>query len=117
MIIITCFLKPSLKFPYVFFYFLGAKPIIVKQPKDVIALEGEKVVITPEVAGIPPPSIAWYHDGGMVTPDYATEISDKGQLTFFCVEKKHAGVYRFTVSNNAGSIQGQVSASNSYILK
>lgn len=86
-----------------------AKPIIVKQPKDVIALEGEKVSVLPEVAGIPPPSIAWYHDGGMVTPDYATEISEKGQLTFVCVEKKHAGVYKFTVSNNAGSVQGQVS--------
>lgn len=89
---------------------LDAKPIIVKQPKDVIALEGEKVTITPEVAGVPPPSIAWYHDGGMVIPDYATEISDKGQLMFVCVEKKHAGVYRFTVSNTAGSIQGHVSA-------
>ena len=86
-----------------------AKPIIVKQPKDVIALEGEKVSIAPEVAGIPPPTIAWYHEGSMVTADYATEISEKGELSFVCIEKKHAGVYKFTVSNNAGSIQGQVS--------
>ena len=80
----------------------------MKHPKDVIALEGEKVLIMPEVAGIPPPTIAWYHNGGMVTPDYATEIAENGQLKFVCVEKKHAGVYRFTVSNTAGSIQGQV---------
>ena len=40
--------------------------------------------------------------------DYATELSEDGTLTFVCVETKHSGTYRYTVSNSAGSVQGQV---------
>ena len=82
--------------------------MIEQYPKDTIALEGEKVVLAPRVTGTPTPTLAWFHDGCMVTGDYATEINDRGALTFVCVELKHAGTYRFTVSNPAGSVQGQV---------
>ena len=88
--------------------YTASKPVIQEYPKDTICLEGEKVVLYPKVVGTPPPTVAWYHEGCMVTSDYAIELSDDGKLTFVCVELKHAGVYRFTVSNNAGSVQGQV---------
>ena len=45
----------------------------------------------------------------MVLSDYACDVGEDGTLVFACVELKHAGLYRFTVSNSAGSIQGQVS--------
>lgn len=63
----------------------------------------------PKVTGSPVPTIAWYHDGNMVVPNYAQEVQEDGTLVFVCAELKHAGLYRFTVSNSAGSIQGQVS--------
>ena len=75
-----------------------------------IAVEGEAVVFAPSVTGTPAPTIAWFHDGHMLSANYALEIGDDGSLTFVSVETKHAGVYRFTVSNSAGSVQGQVSA-------
>lgn len=62
-----------------------------------------------KVLGSPPPTIAWYHNGDMVTSDYALEVREDGTLVFVCVELIHAGVYKFTVSNSAGSVQGQVS--------
>jgi len=66
------------------------------------------VTFDPKFSGTPPPSIAWYHNGCMVVSDYSIDISESGKLTFVCVELRHAGNYRFTVSNNAGSVQGQV---------
>ena len=67
------------------------------------------MIFRPKVSGSPNPTIAWYRNGHMVSSDYAIEAGDDGCLTFVCVERKHAGTYRFTVSNNAGSVQGQVS--------
>lgn len=66
-------------------------------------------MLKPKVTGSPSPTIAWYHNGNMVTSDYAQEVREDGTLVFVCVELKHAGPYKFTVSNSAGSIQGQVS--------
>lgn len=71
-------------------------------------MEGQRVVLQPKVSGSPPPSVAWYHNGAMVSSNYAQEVQEDGSLMFVCVEFKHAGVYRFTVSNSAGSVQGQV---------
>ena len=85
-----------------------SKPIVQQLPKDIVAMEGERVSFRPKVSGSPAPTVAWYHDNAMVTADYATEIEEDGALVFICVELKHAGTYKYTVSNNAGSIQGQV---------
>ena len=71
-------------------------------------MEGQKVVFHPKVSGSPPPTVAWYHEVSMVAADYAIDVQEDGTLTFVCVELKHAGTYRFTVSNSAGSVQGQV---------
>ncbi len=71
-------------------------------------MEGQRVTLKPRVTGSPPPTVAWYHNGSMVVSDYACEVQEDGTLVLVCAEQKHAGLYRFTVSNNAGSIQGQV---------
>ena len=84
-------------------------PVIQQSPMDTTALEGERVTFKPKVSGTPPPTVAWYHDGSMVSSDYSMEVEEDGTLIFFCVELKHTGTYKYTVSNNAGSIQGQVS--------
>ena len=73
-----------------------------------MALEGEQVVFDPKFHGSPPPSIAWYHNGCMVVSDYSIKLSESGKLTILCAEPCHNGKYRFTVSNSAGSVQGQV---------
>ena len=73
-----------------------------------MALEGEQVVFDPKFHGSPPPSIAWYHNGCMVVSDYSIKLSESGKLTILCAEPRHNGKYRFTVSNSAGSVQGQV---------
>ena len=71
-------------------------------------MEGQRVTFRPKVSGAPPPTVAWYHEGSMVASDYAIDVEEDGTLTFVSVELKHAGVYKFTVSNSAGSLQGQV---------
>lgn len=90
--------------------YIASKPVIQQYPADTAAMEGQRVTFQPKVSGSPPPSVAWYHDGSMVSSDYAREIHENGTLVFVCAEMKHSGTYRFTVSNNAGSIQGQVSS-------
>ena len=84
------------------------KPVIQHYPPDMVAMEGERVTIRPVVSGSPPPTVAWYHDNCMVSSDYSHEVKDDGTLILVCAELKQSGEYRFTVSNNAGSIQGQV---------
>ena len=86
-----------------------SKPLIEDNPQDKIAEVGEQVVFHPKVTGNPEPTVAWYHDGAMVMADYSIELDERGKLTIVSVEQKHAGVYRYTVSNNLGSVQGQVS--------
>ena len=44
----------------------------------------------------------------MVVSDYSINLEDSGKLTIVSVEPRHAGNYRFTVSNSSGSVQGQV---------
>ena len=87
----------------------GSKPLIEENPQDKIAEVGEQVIFHPKVIGNPDPTVAWYHDGAMVMPDYSIELDAQGKLTIVSVEQKHAGVYRYTVSNSLGSVQGQVS--------
>ena len=69
----------------------GSRPEIIEDPMDVIAIEGERVDFKLKVAGSPRPTIVWYHGACMVGPDYATQISDDGDLTFISVEPTHAG--------------------------
>ena len=85
------------------------QPSIIEFPNDTIVMEGETVLFAPKVAGSPFPTIAWYHNGSMVATDYSIDLSEDGRLTIISAEPRHAGTYRFTVSNNAGSLQGQVS--------
>lgn len=83
-------------------------PVIQHHPPDTVAMEGERVTIRPLVSGSPPPTVAWYRDGCMVSCDYSHEVKEDGTLILVCAELNQTGEYRFTVSNNAGSVQGQV---------
>ncbi len=82
--------------------------MVTQRPADTTAMEGEIVRVQPIVTGTPQPTVAWYYEGQLMASDYATELSEDGTLTFVCVETKHSGTYRYTVSNSAGSVQGQV---------
>ena len=82
--------------------------MISQVPRDAAVMEGEMVSFKPKVVGSPAPTVAWYFEGSMVVSDYAMEVSEDGSLTFVCVEPKHQGLYKFTVSNRYGSTQGEV---------
>ena len=51
----------------------------------------------------------------MIASDYSMTLDNSGKLTIVCVEPRHAGNYRFTVSNSSGSVQGQVRRSESWV--
>ncbi|XP_064386164.1 uncharacterized protein LOC135334777 [Halichondria panicea] len=84
------------------------EPSIVEFPSDTHVTEGEEVYLRVKVGGHPPPSLTWYHDGRMVTADYATELDQDGGLSFPSVETKHAGVYKLVVTGASGSTTQQV---------
>ena len=70
---------------------IGCRPEVVDAPTDIIAVEGERVDIKLKVLGSPEPTVVWYHNGCMVGPDYATEISKDGGITLVSVEPNHEG--------------------------
>ncbi len=82
--------------------------MITDHPEDVIVEEGMSVTFAPKVSGTPKPTVAWFFEGHMLTSNYAHDVGEDGSLTFMCVEIKHGGTYRYTASNSAGSVQGEV---------
>ena len=84
-------LSPSLSFSLSLSLSAGSQPEIIDAPTDMIAVEGERVDFKLKVLGFPPPSVLWYHNGCMVGPDYATEVSDDGGITLVSVEPNHQG--------------------------
>ena len=85
---LSCLVLPP-TFPPI--HIKDCRPEIVDAPKDIIAVEGERVDFRLKVVGSPEPSVLWYHNGCMVGPDYATEISNDGGLTLISVEPNHEG--------------------------
>lgn len=84
-------IETSLFFAVSFSSPLGCRPEVVDAPSDMIAVEGERVDFRLKVLGSPEPTVVWYHNGCMVGPDYATEISNDGGLTLVSVEPNHEG--------------------------
>ena len=68
-----------------------SEPSIDVFPSDTRATEGEEVYLKVKVSGHPPPTITWYHNGTVVTADYATGLDDDGGISFPCIETKHSG--------------------------
>ena len=77
-------------------------------PEDKRVVEGEEVVFSVKVTGVPQPKITWYHNGDKVVADYAKELAADGSLTFLSAELKHSGVYQLVATNRAGSVDKRV---------
>ena len=83
-------------------------PVIDEFPSTISVEEGHKVEFTVRVTGTPPLTFNWYHDGELVTEDYAHEITEDGSLIIFTAEESHKGTYRFVANNSAGTVDQQV---------
>ena len=83
-------------------------PVIVEFPSTISVEEGHKVEFTVHVTGTPPLTFNWYHDGQLVTEDYAHEIMEDGSLIIFTAEESHKGTYRFVANNSVGTVDQQV---------
>ena len=83
-------------------------PVIDKFPSTTSVKEGHRVEFTVRVTGTPPLTFNWYHDGQLITEDYAHEIMEDGSLIIVCAEESHKGTYWFVANNSAGTIDRQV---------
>uniref|UniRef100_A0A8C7NPM0 Striated muscle enriched protein kinase a n=1 Tax=Oncorhynchus mykiss TaxID=8022 RepID=A0A8C7NPM0_ONCMY len=80
-------------------------PDFVKPLADLEMIEGKEAVLKCKVAGLPYPTIAWYHNGKMIhsTDDRKmTQHRDVHSLVIRCVCHGHGGVYKSVISNKVG---------------
>ena len=82
--------------------------MIEEFPGKTTVEEGHEVLFKVKVTGIPTPSHSWYHEGELVTDDYAHELQEDGSLLLVNVEEKQKGTYRFVANNDAGTVSQQV---------
>ena len=57
------------------------EPEVEDFPLDTCAVEGEGVVFQVVVRGYPLPSLTWYHEDTLLTPDYSLELLQDGSLS------------------------------------
>ena len=86
---------------------IDIEPIITLFPGDKHVLEGEEVVFSVKVTGMP--ELTWYHNGEEVIMDYFKELAEDGSLTMSSVDTKCSGVYRLAAVNKAGRVEKEVS--------
>ncbi|XP_011405784.2 PREDICTED: uncharacterized protein LOC105313782 [Amphimedon queenslandica] len=84
------------------------KPVIEEFPSNMTTEEGCQVLLKVKVKDTSKPSFNWYHNGDLVTDDYAHELRGDGSLLLVSVEEKHKGTYRFVANNDAGTVSQQV---------
>eukprot|EP00063_Salmo_salar_P032852 XP_014007687.1 PREDICTED: striated muscle preferentially expressed protein kinase-like isoform X3 [Salmo salar] len=80
-------------------------PDFVKPLADLEMIEGKEAVLKCKVAGLPYPTIAWYHNGKKIhsTDDRKmTQHRDVHSLVIRCVCHGHGGVYKSVISNKVG---------------
>uniref|UniRef100_A0A8C8C8G7 Striated muscle enriched protein kinase b n=1 Tax=Oncorhynchus tshawytscha TaxID=74940 RepID=A0A8C8C8G7_ONCTS len=80
-------------------------PDFVKPLADLEMIEGKEAVLKCKVAGLPYPTIAWYHNGKKIhsTDDRKmTQHRDIHSLVIRCVCHGHGGVYKSVISNKVG---------------
>ena len=86
-----------------------AKPPAIEEfPNTTSVKEGHRVEFTVHVTGTPPLLFNWYHDGQIITEDYAHEIMEDGSLIIFTAEESHKGTYWFVANNSVGTVDRQV---------
>ena len=77
-------------------------------PSTTSVEEGHRVELNVLVTGTPPLTFNWYHDGQLITEDYAHEITEDGSLIIITAEESHKGTYRFVANNFSGTADQQV---------
>ncbi|KAM6945408.1 striated muscle preferentially expressed protein kinase-like [Aplochiton taeniatus] len=80
-------------------------PDFVKPLVDIEVGEGKEAVLRCKVAGLPYPSISWYHQGRLISNSQEhrmTQHRDVHSLVIGSVCRAHAGVYKSVISNKVG---------------
>nr|XP_054602442.1 striated muscle preferentially expressed protein kinase isoform X1 [Nothobranchius furzeri]XP_054602443.1 striated muscle preferentially expressed protein kinase isoform X1 [Nothobranchius furzeri] len=80
-------------------------PDFIKPLYDLDVIEGKEAVLKCKVAGLPYPTIAWFHNGKRIesTEDRKmTQFRDVHSLVIRLVCHAHAGVYKSVISNKIG---------------
>lgn len=76
-------------------------PTIIEGPKNTNMSEGEHLDLECYVKGTPEPIISWFLNGKSVINDTAIEVNHN-KITFKPLQKRHAGILQFFVSNEVG---------------
>ncbi|XP_067116591.1 striated muscle preferentially expressed protein kinase isoform X2 [Osmerus mordax] len=80
-------------------------PDFVKPLSDLEVIEGKEAVLRCKVAGLPYPTIAWYHNGKRIDSTEERKITqyrDVHSLVIRSVCHAHSGVYKSVISNKLG---------------
>ncbi|KAM4602243.1 striated muscle preferentially expressed protein kinase-like [Polymixia lowei] len=80
-------------------------PDFVKPLADVEVIEGKEAVLKCKVAGLPYPTIAWYHNGKRIDSSEErkmTQYRDVHSLVIRSACHAHGGVYKGVISNKVG---------------
>lgn len=80
-------------------------PDFIKPLYDLDVIEGKEAVLKCKVAGLPYPTIAWFHNGQRIesTEDRKmTQYRDVHSLVIRSVCHSHGGVYKSVISNKMG---------------
>uniref|UniRef100_UPI0037E7BA37 striated muscle preferentially expressed protein kinase n=1 Tax=Semicossyphus pulcher TaxID=241346 RepID=UPI0037E7BA37 len=80
-------------------------PDFVKPLADVEVIEGKEVVLKCKVAGLPYPTISWYHNGKRIESTEERKVTqhrDVHNLVIRSACHAHGGVYKAVISNKVG---------------
>lgn len=94
--------------PYSFDVSLAVKPFFNKEPQDVVALLGKRVVFQCTVEGEPVPNVLWRREDGKMPIGRARILDDKS-LLIDNVQTSDEGIYICSAENLVGSISAKAS--------
>ncbi|KAF1371856.1 hypothetical protein PFLUV_G00273700 [Perca fluviatilis] len=80
-------------------------PDFVKPLADVDVTEGKEALLKCKVAGLPYPTIAWYHNGKRIESSEARKMSQHRDVHSMVIRSAchaHGGVYKAVISNKLG---------------
>uniref|UniRef100_A0A8C2WVP8 Myopalladin n=1 Tax=Cyclopterus lumpus TaxID=8103 RepID=A0A8C2WVP8_CYCLU len=84
-----------------------AAPVFTKSLQDLLASEGQLVVLEGRVKGVPPPRVDWYREGKTIedSPDFRI-LQKKGICTLVIAEvfPEDSGMFTCTASNKYGTV-------------
>lgn len=88
--------------------FVAVKPFFNKEPQDVVALLGKRVVFQCAVDGEPVPNVLWRREDGKMPIGRARILDDKS-LLIENVQTSDEGIYICAAENLVGSITAKAS--------